>query len=62
MRALLADGLVDVLHLFVYPVVLGTGARLFPDGTGRTPLALADSTTYTNGVVHLAYGPAGSAA
>ena len=31
-RAMLADGLVDGLHLFVYPVALGTGQRLFPDG------------------------------
>ena len=32
-RALLADGLVDELHLFVYPVAVGTGIRLFPEGT-----------------------------
>ena len=57
-RALLADGLVDHLHLFVFPVVLGTGLRLFPEGSVRTTLALQDSTTYANGVVHLAYGPA----
>ena len=30
-RALLADGLVDELHLFVYPLALGTGAKLFGD-------------------------------
>lgn len=57
-RGLLADGLVDELHLFVYPVVLGSGQRLF-DGGGALSLALADSANYDNGVVHLAYRPAG---
>lgn len=56
-RALLADGLVDELHLFVYPVGLGEGPYLFPPGSARTPLALLASTTYENGVVHLTYGP-----
>jgi dihydrofolate reductase len=59
-RALLSDGLVDELHLFVYPVVLGTGARLFPQDAPRTPLALAGHEAYENGVLHLTYGPAQS--
>jgi len=58
-RALLADGLVDELHLFVYPVGLGEGPYLLPEGSGRTTLALLGSTVYENGVVHLTYGPAG---
>ena len=57
-RALLADGLVDELHLFVYPVALGTGIRLFPDGGPRTPLALLGADRLSNGVAHLVYGPA----
>ena len=57
-RALLADGLVDELHLYVYPVALGTGIRLFPDGAPRTPLALLDAESLSNGVAHLTYGPA----
>jgi dihydrofolate reductase len=57
-RALLADGLVDELHLFVYPVGLGEGPYLLPEGTPRTRLALLGSTGYENGVVHLTYGPA----
>jgi dihydrofolate reductase len=54
-RAMLADGLVDELHLFVYPVVLGAGRRLWGDGTVR--LALTGEQAYADGVVHLAYGP-----
>jgi dihydrofolate reductase len=57
-RAMLADGLVDELHLFVYPLALGSGLRLFPEGDAQLKLALADSETYDNGVVHLAYRPA----
>jgi dihydrofolate reductase len=57
-RAMLADGLVDELHLFVYPLALGSGLRLFPEGDAQFKLALADSETYDNGVVHLAYRPA----
>jgi dihydrofolate reductase len=54
-RALLADGLVDELNLFVYPVALGHGARLFGDSTVK--FALARSQSYDNGVLHLAYRP-----
>jgi dihydrofolate reductase len=57
-RAMLADGLVDELHLFVYPVSRGTGQRLFAgDGPVRT-YALTGSEAYSNGVLHLAYAPA----
>jgi dihydrofolate reductase len=59
-RALLADGLVDELHLLVYPVVLGSGAKLFAEGTRRTPLALAAQEGFDNGVLHLTYTPAAS--
>jgi dihydrofolate reductase len=57
-RALLADGLVDELHLFVYPLAVGTGIRLFPDGAPRTPMALLEAEKLSNGVAHLTYGPA----
>jgi dihydrofolate reductase len=55
-RALLADGLVDELHLFVYPLALGSGLRLFADGL-KARLSLIDSDAYDNGVLHLAYRP-----
>ena len=57
-QGMLADGLVDELHLFVFPIALGTGQRLFPEGLDRVKLALQASETYANGVVHLAYAPA----
>ena len=56
-RALLADGLVDELHLYVYPLAVGTGTRLFPEGT-RQELSLLGATGLSNGVAHLTYGPA----
>ena len=55
-RAMLADGLVDELHLFVYPLTRGTGPRLFPDGAAPAKLALG-VPAYDNGVVYLAYRP-----
>jgi dihydrofolate reductase len=56
-RAMLEDGLVDELHLFVYPVTLGSGLRMFPEGMAGLKLSLSESETYANGVVHLAYAP-----
>ncbi|WP_369140271.1 dihydrofolate reductase family protein [Modestobacter versicolor] len=56
-RALLADGLVDELHLYVYPLAVGTGLRLFPEGTQQT-MSLVGVESLSNGVAHLTYGPA----
>jgi dihydrofolate reductase len=56
-RAMLADGLVDELHLFVYPLAHGVGQRLFADGGPEIKLALAGSKAYSNGVLHLTYTP-----
>jgi dihydrofolate reductase len=53
-RALIADGLLDELHLFVYPITRGAGPRLFPDNP-LTRWSLARSTTYDNGVLYLVY-------
>ena len=57
-RGLLRDGLVDDLHLFVYPIALGEGERFWKDGVDPTKLALKGTDVYENGVVHLGYGPA----
>lgn len=54
-RALLTAGLLDDLHLFVFPVVLGGGQRLFPDNGKHIDLALAATRTFTGGVTHLHY-------
>ena len=56
-RAMLEDGLVDELHLFVYPLTRGSGPRLFPDGAPPGKLSLARAESYDNGVVYLAYRP-----
>ena len=54
-RAMLADGLVDELHLFVYPLTRGAGPRLFPEGAPPVTLSLAATESYENGVVYLNY-------
>src|SRR5262245_9785098 len=54
-QALLADGLVDALHLFVYPLARGGGQRLFADTGPATNFTLAASDTYSNGVLYLTY-------
>jgi dihydrofolate reductase len=53
-RAMLADGLVDELHLFVFPLTLGTGQRLFAEGDA-VKFALAGTEAYDGGVLHLTY-------
>src|SRR5438876_11236762 len=56
-RAMLADGLVDALHLFVYPVTRGSGPRLFPETAAAASFALAASQAFENGVLYLNYRP-----
>ena len=56
-RAMLADGLVDELHLFVFPLTLGSGPRLFAEGDAPGTLSLAACESYENGAVYLAYRP-----
>jgi dihydrofolate reductase len=56
-RAMLADGLVDGLHLFVYPVTRAAGPRLFPDDAAPAKLSLQGTRAYDNGVVYLHYRP-----
>jgi len=56
-RAMLADGLVDELHLFVYPLTRGGGPRVFAEDAGGRKLTLAACESYENGVAYLAYRP-----
>jgi dihydrofolate reductase len=53
-HALLAQDLVDELHLLVYPLTLGSGKRLLPSGV-HTTFALTSATPYPSGVVGLHY-------
>jgi dihydrofolate reductase len=59
LRSLLREGLVDELRLFLHPVVLGSGARLFDDAGELGAVRLSESHAYENGVVSLTYQPAG---
>jgi dihydrofolate reductase len=57
-RSLLRDKLLDELRLFVHPIVLGSGERLFEGGGDQVALKLADSQPFSNGVISLTYQPA----
>jgi dihydrofolate reductase len=56
--SMLREGLLDELHLFVFPVVLGSGKRLFAAPGSRLPLKLTGSATFDTGVVQLTYAKA----
>ena len=56
-QTLLDHDLVDELRLMVFPVVLGSGKRLFAEGSGKKPLRLTDSKAVGNGVAILIYQP-----
>jgi len=58
-QTLMANGLIDEYRLWVFPVVLGSGKRLFADGAIPSGLRLVDSTVSTTGVVIGTYEPAG---
>lgn len=56
-QTLTREGLVDEFRLMVYPVVVGSGKKLFQDKTVAS-LKLVDATTFATGVVVLTYHPA----
>ncbi len=58
-QTLVEHGLVDELRLMVFPVVLGTGKRLFGDMSDKKHLRLVDSKTVGDGIAILIYEPAG---
>jgi dihydrofolate reductase len=58
-RGLIAGGHVDEYRLFVYPVVLGRGARLFADAIGVPPLELVETRPFRSSIVLLRYRAAG---
>jgi dihydrofolate reductase len=56
-RAMLADGLVDELHLLMYPLTRGSGPRLFTDDADARKFELANCEPYKHGVIYLNYRP-----
>jgi dihydrofolate reductase len=57
-QTLLAADLIDEYRLMVFPIVLGSGKRLFGDRPDATTLTLADSQTLESGTLILTYRPA----
>jgi dihydrofolate reductase len=57
-QTLVEHDLVDELRLMVFPVVLGSGKRLFGETSDKKPLGLADSKMVGDGVAILTYQPA----
>ena len=56
-QTLMANRLIDVYEVWIDPLVLGSGKRLFRDGAPMTKLELVASTTSTTGVAMLTYRP-----
>jgi dihydrofolate reductase len=54
-REMLVDGLVDELHMLVYPLTRGQGPRLFPDEATPIEFSLVNSKSFENGVLYLNY-------
>ena len=54
-RAMLDDGLIDGLHLFVFPLTRGVGPRLFTPEAPPRELKMETAQAYDNGAVYLAY-------
>jgi len=60
-QTLVEHDLVDEFRLMVFPVLLGSGKRLFGETTEKKPLRLVDSKVVGDGVAILVYEPAGDA-
>ena len=58
-QTLLKHDLIDEFRLWIFPVTIGKGKRLFGDGTQPASLKLIDSKTSTTGVIIATYEPAG---
>jgi dihydrofolate reductase len=58
-RTLLPHGVLDEFLLFIHPIVLGSGQRLFPDGIASIDFELLEAVTATTGVIVARYRPSG---
>ena len=58
-QTLLEHKLVDRMHIMVHPVTIGSGKRLFAEGTQPAAFALVDSNVSPSGVISATYEPAG---
>jgi len=59
-HTLMQHDLIDEYRIMVHPVVVGSGKRLFRDGSDTTVLRLIETKTFSSGVVVLSYRPAGN--
>jgi dihydrofolate reductase len=59
-QTLLRNNMVDRFHLWIFPALVGSGRRLFAEGTVPAGLKLVDSKVSTTGVVIGTYEPAGA--
>lgn len=57
-QTLIEEGLIDVYELWIDPIVLGSGKRLFREGGPKTALKLVGSKASSTGVAMLTYHPA----
>jgi dihydrofolate reductase len=58
MNTLMRHDLIDEYRLMIFPIVVGSGKRLFAHGIDETVLELVDTETFGSGVVVLTYRPA----
>jgi dihydrofolate reductase len=61
-KTLTQHDLVDEYRLMIFPVVVGTGKRLFGEGNDTKTMRLVDTKTFGSGVVVLTYAPSGDGA
>jgi dihydrofolate reductase len=56
-NALMRENLIDLYRFMLHPIVLGKGKRLFADGVDKRILDLAETKTFSSGIVIVEYGP-----
>lgn len=59
-QTLLKENLIDRMHLWIHPITIGTGKKLFAEGTQPQNFKLVDSKIGTTGLIFATYEPAGA--